>query len=39
MKNDTRGSIKKLKKLARSKKYIEISERLFAVIYGKKNGR
>tara|TARA_B100001013_G_C24515408_1_gene404733 strand:+ start:119 stop:328 length:210 start_codon:yes stop_codon:yes gene_type:complete len=36
MQLDIRGSITKLKKLARSKAYAEISDRLFAVIYSKK---
>ena len=39
MKNITRGSIKKLKKMARLKEYSSISDRLMAVVFTKKDGR
>jgi hypothetical protein len=38
MKNDRRGSIKKLKKLARLKEYAAIADRLMAVVLQKKLG-
>jgi hypothetical protein len=38
MKNDRRGSIKKLKKLARLKEYAPIADRLMVVVYNKKSG-
>jgi len=38
MKSDRRGSIKKLKKLARLKEYAPIADRLMAIVYDKKSG-
>ena len=39
MKNDRRGSIKKLKKLAQLKEYAPITDRLMAIVYDKKSGQ
>lgn len=38
MNDDMRGSIKKLKKLACLKEYSAIRDKLYAVVYSKKNG-
>lgn len=38
MNDDMRCSIKKLKKLARLKEYLPIKDKIYAVVYYKKNG-